>query len=405
MKIALICYNHFDATIPLGRYLTQKDKNIEVEFIFLLSRSNLNVEIIDLKNQNLDTGFVPSEKVESILDKEIFNYLNYKVNFNIFLFSSIKLADTANYRLLFQLKNKIAAEKYDVIHFVGNSPWIIFLNQLIRNTPKIHTLHEPYPFSALSKYRLLRHKWKINLLISSGSHITVPSAVSYNRFKSHFKINPDKVSIIPFGVFEIYKEYASADIVKKDNVILFYGHISEYKGIEILIKAMEKVSAADPDIKLIIAGGGRFDYDTKGLNGNTTIINKYLSNKEIAALNQTAALVVCPYTSASQSGVVMTSFAFGNPIIASNVGALPEVIEHENTGIIIEPGNPDVLSETILNLFRDPETIKRLKANVNSSFSRSEKSWLKLTEQTYQLYLRLLNEIKNLQLEPSNSLS
>jgi hypothetical protein len=71
MKIAIICYNHFDATISLGKYLNHIDKNIEVHFIFLMSQSFLNVEIITVKNKNLKNGFVNKQILSETIDKEI----------------------------------------------------------------------------------------------------------------------------------------------------------------------------------------------------------------------------------------------------------------------------------------------------------------------------------------------
>lgn len=392
MKIGIICYNHFDATIPLGKYLGKIAPDIEaIDFIFLLSRTRLNVDIIELDGKIHENGFVDEAQLQQWIDPQVYNYIRPKGNVNVFILNSYKLFDLVNVGLLRTLKNEIKRRKYDVLHLVGNNRWVIFLNLMLTGMPKVHTLHEPYPFEQLSKYRLFRHESKIKLLIRSNSHIILPSQVSYRRFMAHFLPKAGKLSVIPFGPMEIFREYLGEAVNQFNNVILYYGNISEYKGINILIEAMKIVATVNPDLRLIIAGGGAFNYDISGLDGAIELINRHLSNQEIAAFNQRATLVVCPYISASQSGVVMTSFAFGRPILATNVGALPEFVEDGVCGKIIEPNNPTALAEAILTLFENPATLQQLSKNVENKYNNSKNSWLNLTKKHYELYR---NEIK-----------
>lgn len=369
--------------------MIMNNPDVEVEYIFLMSKSSLNVEILDLNHHSYKLGFNDQRTVSQILDKELKEYLTNDIKVNIFLFNSIKIADYRNVRLLFELKREISKKKFDVIHMVGNNRWIVFLNLLLRKFPRIHTLHEPYPFTKIPAYRLLRSRWKINLLLHSGSHLTIPSQVSYNRLIEHFQIRDGEVSIIPFGIFEIYKEYLKDSVAKKEDTILYYGNISEYKGIDVLLEAMTSINKSNPDLKLIIAGGGKFPYAITGKNIH--LINRHLSNKEIASLNKEATIVVCPYTSASQSGVVMTSFAFDNPIVATQVGALPEFIDNGKTGTIVEPNNSDALADGILNLFFNPELIERMRSNIRHKYG-CRNSWKEIADCTYKLYKRVLDE-------------
>jgi glycosyltransferase involved in cell wall biosynthesis len=225
----------------------------------------------------------------------------------------------------------------------------------------------------------------MNLLIKSGSHITVPSLVSYNRVIDNWEIDQNKISILCFSQFEIYKEYLRKEIPKSDKIILFYGLINEYKGVEVLISAMKKVIKVLPDLKLIIAGKGKIEYDITTLGNNFEIINRYITNEEIAELNQLATLVVCPYFSASQSGVVMTSFAFNNPVLATNVGALPEVIEDGKTGILIDYPDSDLLAKKIIEFFENPDEINKFRENIFNKYSKTEYSWSDIATQYYNL--------------------
>ncbi|SHM41880.1 Glycosyltransferase involved in cell wall bisynthesis [Cyclobacterium lianum] len=389
MKVSIICYNHFDATISLGKYLAKIYPDTVIEFIFILSHDRLNVEIIDLEGFKLGYGFIPESQVSDMISKEVLSYI-HPIQLKVFLFNSIKIIDVRNIRLLLSLKRHIVSEKYDLLHFVGNNPWIIMLNFLLNDVPKVHTIHEPYPFEKYPQYHLFKFKSFIRLALYSSNHVTVPSKVSYNRLRENYKVSEDKVSIIPFGALEVFREFLEKEQSKNPKLVLFYGNISNYKGVDVLISAIKTVGSIRSDIQFIIAGAGEFHYDTSGIGKNLRVLNRHLSNREIAELNESASLVVCPYLSASQSGVVMTSFAFGNPILATNVGALPEMVENNVTGMIIAPGNAADLSHAIVDLFQNQTKLQYLRDNVLKRNEDSDNSWSSISRKTYRLYQRIL---------------
>jgi glycosyltransferase involved in cell wall biosynthesis len=154
---------------------------------------------------------------------------------------------------------------------------------------------------------------------------------------------------------------------------LFFGAISQYKGVDILLKAMPLVFKEFPSETLIIA-----DRMKEGLNLDQDIINKYKSqivildryipNEELFALIQESKFVVCPYLDATQSGVLMTAFALNKPVIATNVGAFPEYIEHNITGMLVPVSDPDKLANAIMSaLYND--FYKTLENNIRTNNS------------------------------------
>jgi glycosyltransferase involved in cell wall biosynthesis len=385
MKIAIICYYHVDATISLVKYLKKLDGDLEIDFICLFNQFDKNATPISFPDINVKNGFLDEIDTLKVVEKPVIDYLKGFARLKIFLFNSWNIYDYKNYLLLIQLRNKLINENYTLINFVGNNSFIIFLNILIKMKVKFHMIHEPYPHKTILKRRFLMHKFLMKLLIRSGSHITVPSIVSYNRFVNNWKIEKNKISIVCFSQFEIYKEYIRKEIPKSDKIILFYGLINEHKGVEVLISAMKNVIKVFPDLKLIIAGKGKINYDMATLSKNFEIINRYITNEEIAELNQLATLVVCPYYSASQSGVVMTSFAFNNPILATKVGALPEVIDDGKTGILIEYPDSDMLAKKIIDFFENPDKIHEFRDNIFNKYSKTEYSWETIASQYYEL--------------------
>lgn len=385
MKIAIICYYHVDATISLVKYLKKTEPSLEIDFICLFNQFDKNATPISFPDIQVNNGFLNETDISKVIDKNVSDYLKGFARIKIFLFNSWNIYDFKNYMLLFKLRRSLMKGNYSAINFVGNNRFIVFLNIVTRLKAKFHTIHEPYPHKSMPKHRFIMHKLLMSLVIKSHCHITVPSLVSYNRFVDNWTVNPDKISIVSFSQFEIYKEYVTKKIPKSDNILLFYGLINKYKGVDILIAAMEKVIKVLPDLKLIIAGKGIIEYDISTLGSNYEIINRYISNEEIADLNQMATLVVCPYYSASQSGVVMTSFAFNNPVLATNVGALPEVIEDGKTGMLIDSPDCDLLAGKIIDFFEDSGKLKYYRENIINKYSLSEYSWNNIASQYYKL--------------------
>lgn len=386
MKIAIICYYHVDATISLAKYLKKVDPDLEIDFICLFSQHDKNATPISFPDITVKNGFLDKNDTLKVAGNEILNYLIGIANLKIFLFNSTKLRDYKNNLLMIQLRRRLIKEHYDAINFVGNHRLVILLNVLTKAKLKFHMIHEPFPHhKSFSKRALFERKFLMKLLIRSGSHITVPSVVSYDRFLSHWKIAKNKISIVYFSHLEIYKEYLKKEIKKSDNTILFYGIINNYKGVEILLAAMEKVIKVSPDLKLIVAGQGQINYDLSSLSDNFEILNRYITNEEIAELNQLATLVVCPYFSASQSGVIMTSFSFNNPILATRVGSIPEFIEDGKTGILIDYPDSDILAEKIIQFFENLSNINQYRENILNKYLKSENNWENIAKNYYKL--------------------
>ena len=395
MKIAIVCYGHFDATIALARYLPRLDGAVDLQIYFLLDQAeSICVENIDFRGFRLPNGFVSEETLQQALGPEFYEYLHPSVKVRAFIFNSIRRSDLKNISLLRMLRRHLESEKFDLIHFVGNNnDWIIKINEAIKGVPKVHTMHEPYPFSALSAYRRFRYRWTIQSLLNTKSSIVLPSKVSRSRLEQHYDTRDLAVRVIPFDTFDIYRQYGNEGIERDSKLLLYYGAISEYKGVPDLIEAMRVVGDYDQNINCIVAGRGHISQEIE-IPANTKVINRYLTNTEIADLNRRASLVICPYRSASQSGVVMTSFAFGTPILATKVGAFAEMIEHGITGWLIEPNDKSALAKAILHLFANPTLLTYMQTSTASR--HSTENWLAISQEHLELYAELAHTSKKI---------
>jgi glycosyltransferase involved in cell wall biosynthesis len=138
-----------------------------------------------------------------------------------------------------------------------------------------------------------------------------------------------------------------------DLLLLFFGAVRPYKGLEVALEALAQVDPA-LDARLIVAGRfweGRDRYDALvdrlGLCNRVEIRAGYVTNEEAALLFSAADGAVLPYRSATQSGVAQLAFAYGKPVVATSVGGLPAAIEHRRTGLLCPPDNPFALARAI----------------------------------------------------------
>ncbi|MCB0078566.1 MAG: glycosyltransferase family 4 protein [Anaerolineales bacterium] len=160
--------------------------------------------------------------------------------------------------------------------------------------------------------------------------------------------------------------------------LLFFGFVRPYKGVDLLLRAMPHVLAAFPEATLTIAGEWWEPSDallaplTPHVRHAITVHDRYIPHDEMAALFHAADVVVLPYRSATQSGVVQLAFGFGLPVITTDVGGLAEAVRHEESGLLVPPNDPQALADEIIRYVREGWR-ERLAAGVAES--RDRFSW------------------------------
>jgi glycosyltransferase involved in cell wall biosynthesis len=141
-----------------------------------------------------------------------------------------------------------------------------------------------------------------------------------------------------------------------DISLLAFGAIRPYKGIDLALDALAAIGP-EVSVKLIVAGvfwdGGAELWGrvrSLGLEDRVELRDGFVSNEDAALLFMAADAAVLPYRSATQSGVVQLSFAYGTPVIATAVGGLPEAVEHGVDGLLCPPGDAAELSRAIMRV-------------------------------------------------------
>ena len=194
-----------------------------------------------------------------------------------------------------------------------------------------------------------------------------------------------------FGTLQSKEEARKKLGLKDERVMLFFGYVRSYKGLSVLIDAMLKIQEMAPVTLLIV---GEFYEDEKkyramihrhGLESCIRIHSQYIPNDEVATFFSAADVVVLPYISATQSGIIQVAYHFNKPVITTHVGGLSEVVIHGHTGFVIPPNNPDALTKAVMEFYNkhcEEEFAK------NISEEKRQYSWDKFIERLETLFVK-----------------
>ena len=287
--------------------------------------------------------------------------------------------------------------KPDVIHLqAGGGVTDLLILPFLRKYPLITTFHDPTPHLGEESLFLRFIKWWTrkfsNQIVVHGEKLKEIMIKEYN-------IPNEKVHAIPIGEHEVapFKKYERKDLKEDGGLVLFFGRIWEYKGLEYLIKAEPVITQEVPGTKIIIAGTGEDfkKYENMMINRDNFIIHNYrIPYKEGAELFQRCSVVVLPYIDASQSGVIPTAYGFEKPVVVTDVGSIPEIVEDGVTGFIVPPRNPEALAEALVKLLKDEDLRREMGKNAYKKLKR-DLSWDKIAEKVIEVYKEAINEHEN----------
>ena len=202
----------------------------------------------------------------------------------------------------------------------------------------------------------------------------------------------------PHPMYENYGDAISIDLARKklnlnphDKIILFFGLIRHYKGLDILLEALAAPEIKNQGIKLLIAG--EF-YDDKNfylqlikklkLQDHVIVHDKFIPNDEVRDYFCASNLVAQTYRNATNSGVTMVGYFYEKPMLVTNVGGLSEIVPNEVCGYVVE-NNCALISEKVVDFFtkdREKEFVKNVK------IEKKKYEWIEFINSLLTLYNR-----------------
>lgn len=349
---------------------------------------------------------------------DLANHLNYKDNKVIFLgYNSadeyltkeifcITTPQRSLGRILRSFLNTLFELKPDIIHFTGFHPFFLPLSLIAKmlDIPTVLTLHDAIRHPSTNQptfkqlcTKIVTGRFLVKMLISSVSEVVALSNYVGDKIRATYIRKP---YVIPLSQdIQRYKKYVTIseeDIKTTINStlnLLFFGTIDKYKGIEYLLKACELLIEKNVRFYLKIAGRA-YSYKLiipSSISDYVIIENRFISESEIPYLFMNSDVVILPYIEVSQSGVLPLAFAFGKPVIATNIGSFPELVSNGINGFLVSPKSPGEIAERIVEIYFDRRLLCNLSRNAQETYNL-KLNWSKLVDDYIKLYKILITQ-------------
>jgi len=169
-------------------------------------------------------------------------------------------------------------------------------------------------------------------------------------------VNPHPIYDV-FGRGEYTRDSARKELELEGQVMLFFGLIRPYKGLSILLDAFARYVGKAPATLLVV---GEFYenpqpyYDqlqSLGIAEHVRFVDRYVPDEEVEKYFAAADVVVLPYRSATQSGIVQIAYGLDRPVIVTRVGGLPDVVDDGVSGFVVPPEDPEALADAMIRFF------------------------------------------------------
>lgn len=238
-----------------------------------------------------------------------------------------------------------------------------------------------------------REAWEARRMFGAMDAVIAHSRHTAERLEEVARIPRERIRVIPHGAFDYLTRLPHEDPLPREldgaegPVILFFGLLRPYKGLEVLLDAF---ASLDGGAELWIAGNPRMDMEplrerARRARGRVRFLPRFLAEAEIPALMRRADLLVLPYLEAEQSGVLYTGIAFGKPMVVSAVGGFSEVAGEHGAVRLVKPGDAAALAEALEQLAEDAVARDELSAAALRA-AEGPYSWDAIAAQTAALY-------------------
>jgi glycosyltransferase involved in cell wall biosynthesis len=264
-------------------------------------------------------------------------------------------------------------------------PFDLFPLMLLRRKARrlVDVCHNVHPFATGGAKAGLfdRSRWRevfYRRIYRLFDRVFVHFERNRSEFLQSFGVPAERVTVIVHGNEEIFRDLrapgsdapalrARLGIAPDVPVVLFFGTLSRYKGIDILLQAFPAIHRAT-GARLVIAGFPSPDFDmrmhkelakTQGVDAHVTWVPEYVDSGDVAAWMELTSVIVFPYRDIYQSGALHVAQAFGVPTVATAVGAMVDVVTDGESGLLVPTEDVEALANAVTRLIQDPTLAAR----------------------------------------------
>lgn len=281
----------------------------------------------------------------------------------------------------------------DVIHFQQGHMWFNLALPLLRAYPLVLTIHDPR-YHAGDRESRRTPQWMTDFGFRRAGRVIVHGEALRRQVIDLLAIAAERVHVVPHVA--IGAAVATVNNLDDGKTILFFGRIWDYKGLKHLIEAEPLISKAFPNARVVIAGeGDDFMPYCRMMESpeHFEVHNHFISTKLRDELFTRASVVVLPYVEATQSGVIPLAYSFAKPVVATNVGALPDAVEDGVTGRLVPPADVEALAAAINELIAD-ETMRHVMGAAGRRKLDAEWSPGAVARRSIEVYRRAIRDRK-----------
>lgn len=283
-----------------------------------------------------------------------------------------------------QLAKKIRRFQPDVLLFPMFHLWNAFIQRMLPNVPSVVFVHDPQPHPDLMGW--FYAKLEQSTIKQAERCIILSENLRNGMIERGADVQ--NIDIVPLGLFRTSLSQKLIQSNKEFPTLLFFGRIVPYKGLEILFQVYADVRRTHKARLLVAGEGDLVPYQSlfKDLP-DVDVVNHWVPEDEITKLFANSDLVILPYTSASQSGVIPMAASFGLPVIATRVGGIPEQIMDGESGWLVEPNSKDALATAIREALDNPE-LARQRGEALQMRYENEFNWEKIAHQVEESLMK-----------------
>lgn len=231
--------------------------------------------------------------------------------------------------------------------------------KLLRREKILFVCHNVFPHERFPLDRLLT-KWTLGC----GRYFITQSKMDARdllsvKHDAVYRVTPHPT----YGMFckqgmSMQKAREQLQIDQGQRALLFFGFVRKYKGLQYLLEAMKLLKERDFKVQLWVVGDFGEDKDEYveqirrfEIGDQVQMVEGYVPDDEVEKYFAASDLVVLPYLSATQSGIVQIAFGFEKPVLVTEVGGLPDVVTNGKTGYVVEPRSAEMIAEAIMDYY------------------------------------------------------
>ena len=262
------------------------------------------------------------------------------------------------------LRRALARDRPDVVHV----QWAVlraldrrfYARLAASGIPVVFTAHDPLPNVGGRARRR-----SVAATARSFARVICHSEWGRRALVEHCDVSPERVRVIPHGALTYLCDlpHVPPPVPDAGPLAVLPGILRPYKGADVLVQAWPAVRALVPDATLVIAGRAMMDVAALGAPGpRVDILDRFLSDAELAALLRRAQVVVLPYRRIDSSGVLFAALAFGRALVLSDVGSFRELHDEHGIGVLVPPDDAVELAAAVAGVLEDAAGRAQLEA-------------------------------------------